>query len=227
MNGRNFVQLVQLVPGANEGPGNGLSSGGRPDDRRTNVAGFSVDGQDDTLNNWVVDGIDNNERVTGTIGVKSNVEGILEITVQTDSYSAEAGHTAGGVVNIVTRSGSNKFHGSVYEYFRNDIFDGRNYFQATGPKPELRQNQYGASIGGPILRDRTFFYFDYEGFRQVSGVTDTGTVPTLTECQYTTRLQRLAPMLLSAYRHASRSTHSPLLVDKFLIPCNKSANRLK
>jgi len=181
LNGRNFVQLVQLVPGANEGPGNGLSSGGRPDDRRTNAAGFSVNGQDDTLNNWVVDGIDDNERIIGTIGVKPNVEGIQEITVQTNSYAAEAGRTAGGVVNIVTRSGTNQFHGSIYEYFRNDIFDGRNYFQTTGNKPELRQNQYGASIGGPIFRDRTFFYFDFEGLRTVSGVTDTGTVPTLAE----------------------------------------------
>jgi hypothetical protein len=180
LNGRNFVQLVQLVPGANEGPGNGLTSGGRPDDRRQ-TAGFSVNGQDDTLNNYVIDGIDNNERVIGTIGVRPNVEGIQEITVQTNSYAAEAGRTAGGVVNIVTRSGSNQFHGTAYEYFRNDIFDARNVFQTTGNKPELRQNQYGASIGGPIIKDRTFFFGDYEGFRQVSGVTYTSTVPTIDE----------------------------------------------
>jgi hypothetical protein len=181
LNGRNFVQLVALVPGANEGQGNGLSGGGRPDDRRTNAAGLSVNGQDSSLNNWVVDGVDDNERIIGTIGVKPNVEGIQEITVQTNNYAAEAGRTAGGVINIVTRSGTNQFHGSAYEYFRNDIFDGRNYFQTTGPKPELRQNQYGASVGGPIFKDRTFFYFDWEGFRQVSGVTDTGTVPNITE----------------------------------------------
>jgi hypothetical protein len=181
LNGRNFVQLVSLVPGANEGQGNGLSSGGRPDDRRTNAAGLSVNGQDESLNNWVVDGVDDNERIIGTIGIKPNVEGIQEITVETNSYAAEAGRTAGGVINIVTRSGTNQFHGSAYEYFRNDIFDGRSYFQTTGAKPELRQNQYGASIGGPIIRDRTFFFFDYEGFRQVSGSTDTGTVPTIAE----------------------------------------------
>jgi hypothetical protein len=160
LNGRNFVQLVQLVPGANEGPGNGLSSGGRPDDRRTNAAGISVNGQDDTLNNWVVDGIDDNERIIGSIGVKPNVEGIQEITLQTNSYAPEAGRTAGGVINIVTRSGTNQFHGGVYEFFRNDIFDGRNVFQTNGRKPELRLNQFGGSIGGPIFRDRTFFYFD-------------------------------------------------------------------
>jgi hypothetical protein len=181
LNGRNFVQLVSLVPGANEGPGNGLSSGGRPDDRRTNAAGLSINGQDESLNNWVVDGIDDNERIIGTIGVKPNVEGIQEITVQTNSYAAEAGRTAGGVINVVTRSGTNQFHGSVYEYFRNDVLNTRDVFQTTGRKPELRQNQYGASIGGPIWRNRMFFFFDWEGFRQVAGVTDTGTVPTLAE----------------------------------------------
>jgi len=178
---RNFVQLVGLMPGATEGPGNGLSSGGRPDDRRNNAAGLSVNGQDESLNNWTVDGIDDNERVIGTIGIKPNVEGIQEITLETNSYAAEAGRTAGGVISIITKSGTNHFHGSAYEYFRNDIFDGRNFFQNTGAKPELRQNQYGASIGGPIFRNKTFFFFDWEGFRQVAGVTDTGTVPTLAE----------------------------------------------
>ena len=180
LNGRNFVQLVQLVPGANEGPGNGLTSGGRPDDRRS-TNGFSVNGQDDTLNNYVVDGIDDNERIIGSIGVKPSVEGIQEITVQTNSYAPEAGRTAGGVVNLITKSGTNQFHGSAYEFFRNDIFDGRNWFQSTGNKPELRQNQFGGSIGGPIIRDRTFFFGDYEGLRQVSGTTYTTTVPTLAE----------------------------------------------
>ena len=180
LNGRNFVQLVQLVPGANEGPGNGLTSGGRPDDRRIS-ASFSVNGQDDTLNNYIVDGIDDNERVIGTIGVRPSVEGIQEITVETNSYSAEAGRTAGGVVNIITRSGTNQFHGTAYEFFRNDIFDARNVTQRTGRSPELRQNQFGGSIGGPIIRDRTFFFFDYEGFRQVSGVTYQNTVPTIDE----------------------------------------------
>jgi hypothetical protein len=129
----------------------------------------------------VVDGVDDNERIIGTIGVKPNVEGIQEITVQTNSYAAEAGRTAGGVINIVTRYGTNQFHGSIYEYFRNDIIDARNFFQATGPKPELRQNQYGGSIGGPVIKNKMFFYFDYEGFRQLAGVTYTGTVPTIQE----------------------------------------------
>ena len=208
LNGRNFVQLVDLVPGANPGAGNGLSSGGRPDDRRTNAAGLSVNGQDDTLNNWVVDGIDDNERIIGTIGIKPNVEGVQEITVQTNSYAAEAGRTAGGVINIVTRSGTNAFHGSVYEYFRNDIFDGRQVFQTTGSKPELRQNQYGASIGGPIWKDKTFFYFDFEGLRQISGVTDTGTVPTIQEYDAINSLNGLTPQSLLSTSNGTAQAHA-------------------
>ena len=91
------------------------------------------------------------------------------------------GRTAGGVVSIVTRSGTNQFHGSAYEFFRNDVFDARNVQQTTGRKPELRQNQYGGSFGGPIFRDRTFFFGDFEGYRNVSGVTYTSTVPTIDE----------------------------------------------
>jgi hypothetical protein len=171
LNGRNFVQLVQLVPGANEGPGNGLTSGGRPDDRRT-TNGFSVNGQDDILNNYIVDGIDDNERVIGTIGIKPSVEGIQEISVQTNSYAPEAGRTAGGVVNLVTKSGSNKFHGTAYEFFRNDKLDSRDFFFTAkqGKKPELRQNQFGGSFGGPIFHDKTFFFADYEGLRLVKGM---------------------------------------------------------
>jgi hypothetical protein len=183
LNGRNFVQLVQLVPGANEGPGNGISSGNRPDDRRQS-AGFAVNGQDDLLNNFIIDGADDNERIIGTIGVRPSIESIQEITVETNSYAPEAGRTAGGVVNIVTKSGTNTLHGSVYEYFRNDILDARNFFSQAGvtPKAELRQNQFGASLGGPIWKNKTFYFGDYEGLRLVSGgTTYTSTVPTLAQ----------------------------------------------
>jgi hypothetical protein len=134
------------------------------------------------------------------------VEGIQEITVQTNSYAPEAGRTAGGVINIVTRSGTNKFHGSAYEFFRNDIFDGRNVLQTTGRKPVLRQNQFGGSIGGPIFRDRTFFYFDYEGLRQVSGVTYTKTVPTLAEYNNINSINGGSPR---AFLNAGNGTAGP------------------
>jgi hypothetical protein len=195
LNGRNFVQLVQIVPGANEGPGNGLTSGGRPDDRRQ-TASFSVNGQDDTLNNYTIDGIDDNERIIGTIGVRPIVEAIDEITVQTNNYTAEAGRTAGGVVSIVTRTGTNQFHGTAYEFFRNDIFDARNVLQTTGRRPELRQNQFGGSIGGPIYKNRTFFFGDYEGFREVNGLTYSKTTLTQNEYNDVNSLNGGSPQLL-------------------------------
>ncbi len=204
LNGRNFVQLVQLVPGANEGPGNGLVSGGRPDDRRSS-ASFSVNGQDDTLNNFIIDGTDDNERVIGTIGVRPNVEGIQEITVETNSYSAEAGRTAGGVVSIITRSGTNQFHGSAYEFFRNDVFDARNVLQTTGAKPELRQNQFGGSVGGPIFHDRTFFFADYEGLRQVSGTTYTSSVPQLAQYNEINSIGGASPQQLVAQGNGTQT----------------------
>ena len=195
LNGRNFINLVQLVPGANEGPGNGLTSGGRPDDRRS-TNGLSVNGQDDVLNNEIIDGLDNNERIIGTIGVKPSVDAIQEITVQTNEYAPEIGRTAGGVINIITKSGSNNFHGSAYEFFRNDVLDARSFFSRVGstPKPELRQNQYGGSLGGPIVHNKTFFFGDYEGFRQVSGgTTYTSTVPTVQEYDEIHSLNGMTP----------------------------------
>ncbi len=169
LNGRNFVQLAQQVPGANQGPGNGLTSGNRPDDRRQSSA-VSVNGQTEVINNEMIDGMDNNERIIGGLGVRPSVDAIAEFTVQTNDYTAEVGRTAGGVINVITKSGSNNFHGSLYEYFRNDKFDAHSFFDKAGSaKPELRQNQFGGSVGGPIIKDKTFFFFDYEGFRQVSG----------------------------------------------------------
>jgi hypothetical protein len=213
LNGRNYVQLVQLVPGANEGPGNGLTSGGRPDDRRPSSS-FSVNGSDDTLNNTIVDGIDDNERVIGSTGIKPVVEAIQEITIQTNSYAADAGRTAGGVVSIITRQGTNTFHGSAYEYFRNDIFDARNVLQTTGRKPELRQNQFGGSFGGPIIKDRTFFYGDYEGFRLVSGLTYTKTVPDLYEYNAIHSLNGETPQtLINAGNGTAGQTIDPIALN--------------
>ena len=176
VNGRNFVRLVQLVPGANEGVPTSLASGTRPDDRRQTSA-ISVNGALDNQNNQLIDGIDNNERAIGTIGVKPSIDAIAEVKVQTNLYTAEAGRTAGGVVNIITKSGTNDFRGSLFEFYRNDRFDERNYFSTT--KPLLNQNQYGGSLGGPVKSNKTFFFADFEGFRQKQGVTNLITVPTM------------------------------------------------
>jgi len=175
VNGRNFIRLVQGLPGANEGLPNSLASGTRPDDRRQTSA-ISINGAADNQNNQLIDGMDNNERAIGTIGVKPSIDAIAEIKVQTSNYTAEAGRTAGGVVNIITKSGTNTLSGSAFEFYRNDRFDARNFFSAT--KPLLHQHQYGGSLGGPLRTDRTFFFGDFEGFRQDQGVTNVVTLPT-------------------------------------------------
>lgn len=116
LNGRNIIGLVRMVPGANEGLPNSLSSGNRPDDRRQSST-VSVNGQNDVVNNNLIDGVDNNERYIGTIGVRPSVDAIAEVKVQTNMYTAETGRTAGAVVNILTKSGTNDFKGSAYRFF--------------------------------------------------------------------------------------------------------------
>jgi hypothetical protein len=184
LNGRNYIQLAQLVPGANEGPPDSLTNGSKLDDRRQTAA-ISINGQSDVMNNQTIDGVDNNERLIGTVGVHPSVESIAEMNIQTNSYTAEVGRTGGGVIDIITRSGTNKFHGSLFEFFRNDIFDASYWTPPganAGPKSELRRNQFGGSIGGPIIRDKTFFFADYEGYRNVQGYgTQQLNVPTLAE----------------------------------------------
>jgi hypothetical protein len=181
LNGRNFIDLVQLASGVNAGPPNSIGSGNRPDDRRLSSA-FSANGQSELLNNFLVDGLDNNEREQGFTGFRPSIDAIAEVRVVTNDYTAEVGRAAGSVVNLVTKSGTNQLHGSLYEYFRNDIFDARDAFALT--KPEYRQNQFGGSIGGAIVKDCTFFFADIEELRLVQGETQTVTVPTLYEEQH-------------------------------------------
>ena len=185
LNGRNFIQLVQLQPGVNEGPPDSLTNGSKLDDRRQTAA-ISVNGQSDVLNNQMIDGADNNERLIGTIAVRPSVEAIAEMLVQTNTYSAESGRTGGGVVNVITKSGTNDFRGSLFEFFRNDVFNANQFgFGQSLPKPELRQNQFGGSLGGPIVRNKTFFFGNYEGYRLVRGLaTQISTVPTLYQRQH-------------------------------------------
>jgi Carboxypeptidase regulatory-like domain/TonB dependent receptor len=177
LNGRNFMRLAQLGAGANESAAQGLPSGNRPDDRRQSSS-VSVNGQRDYSNNFLIDGLDNNERYVGTIVVKPAMDALVEFKVLTSSYSAEVGRTAGGVINLVTKSGTDNLHGSLYEFFRNEHLDARNFFAGPGPTPSYKQNQFGGSMGGPIRKNKTFFFGDYEGLRLRQGITYTSTVPT-------------------------------------------------
>lgn len=180
LNGRNVLNLITLSAGVTGGLGNAMSSGTRPDDRRQG-SNFAANGQSDENNNNLIDGMDNNERFIGSVGVRPSVDAIQEVRVLTNLYTAEVSRSVGGVVDLITKSGTNNFHGTAYEYFRNDVLDARDFFSTTGRKPELRQNQFGGSVGGPIVKNKAFFFFDYEGFRLVKGVTQTSTVPTAFE----------------------------------------------
>jgi hypothetical protein len=177
LNGRNITGLLRLVPGASEGLPNSLSTGNRADDRRPSAA-VSVNGQSDVQNNFLIDGVDNNGPTLAP-AVRLALDAIAEVKIQTNLYTADVGRTGGGVVNIVTKSGSNDVHGSVYTFGRHETFDARNFFAPmTQPKPKFRQYQAGFSVGGPIRRRRTFFFADYERFHQEQGFTFVSTVPT-------------------------------------------------
>jgi hypothetical protein len=185
LNGRNYIDLVTIQPGVNAGPPNAIASGTRPDDRRQ-TSTVSANGQSDLFNNEMIDGMDNNEREQGFIGVRPSIDAIAEVNIDTNVYTADVGRNAGAVVNIITKSGTNQYHGSAYEFLRNDITDARDFFAKVGVtnKPEYRQNQFGGSIGGPIVKDRTFFFADVEDLRIIQGKSSgTLTVPTQFEEQ--------------------------------------------
>lgn len=185
LNGRNYVGLVQVQAGVNAGSPNSLSSGSNVVDRRLSSS-VSANGQEELFNNNLLDGLDNNSRTIGTLLLRPSVEAISEVRTDINLYTAEVGRTGGAAINVISKSGANQRHGSVYEFFRNDITDARNFFSPSSllsHKPEQRQNQYGASLSGPIFRDRTFFFVDYEGLRQINGNNSvyTSTVPTVAE----------------------------------------------
>lgn len=183
LNGRNLESAVQETAGVNPGSSGAIGGGGRPDDRRPGFT-FVANGQSDLSNNNLVDGLDNNEREQGFSGIHPSIDSIAEVRVLTNDYSADLGRTAGAVVDIITKAGTNEFHGSAYEYFRNDIFDALDYFASpTLPKAEYRENIFGGSIGGPIRKNKTFFFGDVEANRTIQGQLSVNTIPTLFEEQ--------------------------------------------
>lgn len=171
LNGRDFAQLALLNAGVAAFGGGGGQQGGEG-----GISGYSSNGQRSSSNNFMVDGIDNNNYQGGSVSQLPSVDSIQEFQVQTNNYSAEYGRNSGSVVNLVTKSGTNQLHGSLYEFLRNNDLDARNFFAPTNP--ELRLNQFGGTAGGPIRKDRTFFFGNYEGFRQVAGITRLTIVPT-------------------------------------------------
>ncbi len=183
LNGRNFMSMVDLTAGVQGTTATAQYSylaGGRSDDRRTGDT-ISANGKSEQLNNNEVDGFDNNDRAEGNIGLRPSMDGIQEVKVDTSSYSADSGRTAGAISNVITKSGANSLHGSAYEYVRNDSFDSWDYFakhQVGARKPELRLNEFGGSLGGPIRKNKTFYFADLEEDRLVSTLTYPVNIPT-------------------------------------------------
>lgn len=180
LNGRNFTFLAQLGAGMQTPQA----------DTRGNAASgaFSANGLRPAQNNYLLDGIDNNSNAVDFLNgtnfvILPPVDAIQEFKVQTADFSAELGRSAGAVLNASIKSGTNSLHGAVWEFFRNDKLDAADFFENNNgiKKGALRQNQFGASAGGPILRNKAFFFGDYEGFRRVQGSVASANVPTLKE----------------------------------------------
>ena len=173
LNSRDIQQLTLLVPGTVMPPG-GIAS-----TSTGNVAGQRSDASD-----YLVDGAPNNDVRNNQVVMVPNIDTIQEFSFQTNAFSAEYGRASGGVVNIVTRSGGNEYRGTLFEFLRNDMFDARNYFD--DPKatiPPFKRSVFGAVLGGPVIRDRTFFFASYEGRRQRESITLRATVPTAEQRQ--------------------------------------------
>jgi hypothetical protein len=175
LNGRNFTQLGTLIPGVIAPPA-GL--GGQNGDAQAGAngfgaatAGFNVNGQRNQSNNFLLDGATNNDTFNTGFVLRPPPDAIQEFKILTHSYSAEYGRNSGSVVNVVTKSGSNEWHGGVWEFNRSDKFQEKNYFVklANQAKPKFKQNQFGGAIGGPVVKDKLFVFGYYEGFRNDEG----------------------------------------------------------
>src|SRR5256885_11703543 len=175
LNGRNFAQLALLTAG---------TAPSEPGARDEGGFGFSAGGARSLQNNFLLDGVDNNSNLPDLLNetnyvIQPSVEALEEFKVQTNAYSAEFGRGNGAIINATIKSGTNQFHGSVYEFLRNEKFDGKNFFDVPAtPIATYKPNQFGFTFGGPIARNRTFFFVDYEGLRIRQAQTLTSTVPT-------------------------------------------------
>jgi hypothetical protein len=178
LNGRDFVQLATLMPGATQetNPNSFFNAGASSEVSARGTYSLSVGGSRAQSTDWLFDGNDNNELTAGGIAILPSIDAIQEFKVLTYNYSAEYGTRAGPTVLVTTKSGSNQFHGSLFEFFRNTKLDARSFFAPQREKFNL--NQFGGALGGPIQKDKTFFFIDYQAKRQRHGITFLGLIPT-------------------------------------------------
>src|SRR5437660_7544899 len=213
LNGRDWTQLATLQPGVDKIETQ-MSYSDSSRGNRGFGSEYTISGGRTTYNNYRIDGISvldyANAAPGDVIGVVLGVDAIQEFSVLTGSFSAEYGRAAGGVVNAISKSGTNTFHGDAYEFLRNSSLDSHDFFTvgAGKPKPPFRRNQFGGSAGGPIIKDKTFIFGDYEGLRQTKGIPTSITVPSdaaragnLTSGSVP--LNPYAAVLLALYPHAN------------------------
>ena len=172
LNGRNYIQLATLAAGTS------------PSQRGAERDTFIANGAREIQNTYLLDGIDNKNKIVGfdssaAQAIEPVLDGVQEFKVQTSTFSAEFGQAAGAVVNVTMRSGTNEYHGSAWDYIRNSFFDAKPYFQVLGQKPDYNQNQFGATFGAPIKKDKTFFFGSWQSLRSVDEAPQLATVPTL------------------------------------------------
>jgi hypothetical protein len=217
LNGRQYSKLVELTAGVVPSPSQLGSGYGQRE------GSFNINGLRSVFNNYMLDGLDNNFYGTSNQGFSNQVvqlspDAVAEFQVVTNNMSAEYGRSGGATINVVTRYGTNQLHGRAWEFVRNTAFDAYGYFKpSNGGKPALHQNQYGATFGGPLKKDKFFFFMDYEGFRQTSSFTDHATLPTAAERGLTSTGAQLGYYLIDDTADANTASTGTLPVDN---PCN-------
>src|SRR6185369_8313492 len=187
---RSYTDLLALQPGVSPvssglagGQGGQFSATGftyTPVSGDLNAGNLSVNGQRESANGFLLNGTTVQEFAFSGTAIIPNLDSIAEFRIITNNFDAEYGNYSGGQVNVVTKSGSNGLHGSGFEFLRNTALDANNYFSLPGdPTPVFRQNQFGGTLGGPIRKDKTFFFVDYQGTRQTQGLTQNQQVPSV------------------------------------------------
>ena len=177
LKGRAFIDLVALTPGVTAAP-----AGTRGAALQQTGQTYGILGQRGGHNLYLVDGVSVTDEAFNNLVLSPSVDAVQEVSINQTSYDAEFGGKSGGIINVITKSGTNRFHGSAFEFLRNDVFDAKNLFVKPGTaKPPFKQNQFGGSFGGPIEHDKTFFFVDYEGERIRKSLTDAFIVPTASE----------------------------------------------
>jgi len=168
LNGRHFVDLVNLVPGTVTAPQNGFLA-----DPLAGLGqlGVNTAGQRENTTNWLVNGINLNDAVQNQVTFQPSIDTVTEFKVDNSTFPAEYGRNSGSIVNIATRSGTNQYHGAAFEFLRNNFFDARNFFNPVGVRQsQFNRNNFGGDFGGPIKHDKAFFFLSYEGLRQHQGI---------------------------------------------------------